>query len=269
MMCIQQKQKKVIDNAFEYEIETGKVEPLAVEQQLSIIALVGDNMKSHPGTSGKMFGALGRNGVNVRAIAQGSSERNISAVIATADVKKAINILHEEFFETAYKQVNLFITGVGNVGGKLMAQLQQQQEYLQHHLRLQVRVVGIANSKKMLFNDEGINLSKWKDLLIDGTKMELQAFVDTVNTKNLRNSVFVDITANDAVAMIYDQLLQRSISVVACNKVACSSPYEYYKKLKDLAREHNCQFLFETNVGAGLPVIGTLNDLMRSGDKDK
>ncbi len=261
------KAKEVIDNTFAWEIETGKVEPLVVEKLLSIVALVGDNMKSHPGTSGKMFGALGRNGVNVRAIAQGSSERNISAVIATGDVKKAINILHEEFFETTYKQVNLFITGVGNVGGKLIAQLQQQQEYLQHHLRLQVRVVGIANSKKMLFNDEGIDLKKWKDLLNEGEKTVLQSFINTLQTKNLRNSVFVDVTANDAVAMVYDQLLQRSISVVACNKVACSSPYEYYKKLKDLAREHNCQFLFETNVGAGLPVIGTLNDLMRSGDK--
>ncbi len=259
--------KDAIDTTFAYEIETGKVEPLVVETQLSIIALVGDNMKSHPGTSGKMFGALGRNGVNVRAIAQGSSERNISAVIATADVKKAINILHEEFFETTYKQVNLFITGVGNVGSKLIAQLQQQQNYLQHHLRLQVRVIGIANSKKMLFNDDGINLSKWKELLQNGEPMNLQSFVTTIQQKNLRNSVFVDITANDAVAMIYDQLLQRSISVVACNKVACSSPYEYYKSLKDLAREHNCVFLFETNVGAGLPVIGTLNDLLRSGDK--
>jgi len=261
------KAKEVIDKTFAYEIETGKVDPLVVEKQLSIIALVGDNMKSHPGTSGKMFGALGRNGVNVRAIAQGSSERNISAVIATGDVKKAINILHEEFFETTYKQVNLFVTGVGNVGSKLIAQLQQQQEYLQHHLRLQVRVVGIANSKKMLFSDEGIDLKKWKDLLKDGDPMDLQVFVNTIVSKNLRNSVFVDITANDSVAMIYDQLLQRSISVVACNKVACSSPFAYYTKLKDLAREHNCLFLFETNVGAGLPVIGTLNDLLRSGDK--
>jgi len=261
------KAKEVIDTVFAYEIETGKVEPIVVEKQLSIVALVGDNMKSHPGTSGKMFGALGRNGVNVRAIAQGSSERNISAVIATADVKKAINILHEEFFETAYKQVNLFITGVGNVGSKLMAQLKQQQEYLQHHLRLQVRVVGIANSKKMLFNDDGIDVNKWKELLKEGQPMDLQQFIGSILSRNLRNTVFVDITANDEVAMSYDKLLQRSISVVACNKVACSSPYEYYKKLKDLAREHNCQFLFETNVGAGLPVIGTLNDLLRSGDK--
>ena len=261
------KAKEVIDKTFAWEIETGKVEPLTVEKELSIVALVGDNMKSHPGTSGKMFGAMGRNGVNVRAIAQGSSERNISAVIATADVKKAINILHEEFFETTYKQINLFITGVGNVGGKLIAQLLQQQAYLEQHLRLQVRVVGMANSKKMLFNDEGIHLNKWKELLNEGSPMNLGVFIETIQTKNLRNSVFADVTANDEVAKIYDLLLQRSISVVACNKVACSSPYVYYKKLKDLAREFNCLFLFETNVGAGLPVIGTLNDLLRSGDK--
>lgn len=261
------KAKEIVDKTFAWEIETGKVEPLVVEQQLSIVALVGDNMKSHPGTSGKMFGALGRNGVNVRAIAQGSSERNISAVIATADVKKAINVLHEEFFETTYKQVNLFVVGLGNVGSRLIAQLHQQLEYLQHHLRLQVRVVGMANSRKMAFADEGIDLKNWKAQVDAGTKMELAGFIRTVQDKNLRNSVFVDITANDAVAMVYDQLLQKSISVVACNKVACSAPYQYYKKLKDLAREHNCQFLFETNVGAGLPVIGTLNDLLRSGDK--
>ncbi len=260
------KAKDVTDKAFAWEIETGKVEPLAIEKGLAIVALVGDNMKSHPGVSGKMFGAMGKNGVNVRAIAQGSSERNISAVIATGDVKKTINVLHEEFFETTYKQVNLFITGVGNVGSRLLGQLRQQQRYLQENLLLQVRVVGIANSKKMLFNDEGIDLSKWKELLQEGEPMRLPAFIETVRGKNLRNSVFADVTANDAVAASYDQLLQKSISVVACNKVACSSAYEYYKKLKDLAREYNCLFLFETNVGAGLPIIGTLNDLLRSGD---
>ncbi len=258
--------KEVTDAAFAWEIETGRVEPLAVEKGLAIVALVGDNMKSHPGVSGKMFGSMGKNGVNVRAIAQGSSERNISAVIATADVKKAINVLHEEFFETSYKQINLFITGVGNVGSRLLAQLKQQQRYLQENLLLQVRVVGIANSKKMLFNDEGIDLGKWKELLQDGEPMSLPGFIETVRSKNLRNSVFADVTANNEVAASYDQLLQKSISVVACNKVACSSAYEYYKKLKDLAREYNCLFLFETNVGAGLPIIGTLNDLLRSGD---
>lgn len=261
------KAKLAVDKAFNYEIETGKLEPLYVEKDQSILALVGDNMKSHPGIAGKMFHALGRNGVNIRAIAQGSSERNISAVISTQDVRKAINVLHEEFFETTYKQVNLFITGVGNVGSKLLAQLQQQKSYLQQHLRLQVNVAGIANSKKMLFNDEGIDLSGWKTSLQNAEAMNLQAFVDTIKSKNLRNSVFVDVTANNEVAGVYEQLLAKSISVVACNKVAASSSYANYKKLKDRASEFNCQFLFETNVGAGLPVIGTLNDLLRTGDK--
>jgi aspartokinase/homoserine dehydrogenase 1 len=259
--------KKVVDKAFAFETATGKVEPLAVEKQLAIVALVGDNMKSHPGISGKMFGTLGRNGVNVRAIAQGSSERNISAVIALADVKKALNVLHEAFFETTYKQVNLFVTGVGNVGSRLLAQLKQQQQYLQQQLRLQVRVIGIANSRKMLFKEEGIDLGKWKELLQEGQPMQLQEFVENIHARNLRNAVFADVTANEAVAECYDQLLQKSVSVVACNKIAASAPYRYYRKLKDLAREYNSPFLFETNVGAGLPVIGTLNDLLRSGDK--
>ncbi|MES1221902.1 MAG: aspartate kinase, partial [Bacteroidota bacterium] len=168
------KAKEAVDNAFAYEIETGKVDPLITEKDLAIVALVGDHMKSHTGVSGKMFGALGRNGVNIRAIAQGSSERNISAVISSEDVRKAINVLHEEFFETTYKQINLFIAGVGNVGSRLLAQLDQQKDYLQQHLRLQVRVVGVANSKKMLFNDEGIDLKKWKELLAQGDQMNLQ-----------------------------------------------------------------------------------------------
>ncbi len=258
--------KKVIDLSFSHEIETGKVDPLNIEKGLSIIALVGDNMKSHPGISGKMFGALGRNGVNVRAIAQGSSERNISAVISVADVKKALNVLHEEFFETTYKQINLFIAGVGNVGSRLIAQLQQQQQYLLKHMRLQIRIVGLANSKKMLLNEEGINTTCWKEEMEKGEPMEIGRFIDAVRNMNMRNSVFADVTANSDLAALYAQLLEKSIGVVACNKVACSSSYEYYKKLKDLAREFNAPFLFETNVGAGLPVIGSLNDLVRSGD---
>ena len=261
--------KKTIDTYFAHEIETGKVEPLSVEKDLSIIALVGDNMKSHTGISGKMFGALGRNGVNVRAIAQGSSERNISAVISMLDVKKALNVLHEEFFETTYKQINLFIAGVGNVGSRLIAQLRQQNEYLQKNMRLQIRVTGIANSKKMLFNEEGIDTETWKNDLEKGADMELDTFIETICAMNMRNSVFVDVTANSDLAGMYDRLLEKSIGVVACNKVACSSSYEYYTRLKDLAREYNAPFLFETNVGAGLPVIGSLNDLVRSGDSVK
>ncbi|MBO9634797.1 MAG: bifunctional aspartate kinase/homoserine dehydrogenase I [Chitinophagaceae bacterium] len=264
--ALAEKAKQVIDETFRFEIQSGKVDPLVIEKELAVVALVGDNMKSHPGVSGKMFGAMGRNGVNVRAIAQGSSERNITSVVAASDVRKAINVLHEEFFETTYKQVNLFLAGTGNVGGKLIAQLHQQQQYLQENLRLQVRVIGLANSRKMIFKEEGVDLLNWKDVLESGEPMELQQFVEQVRSRNLRNSVFVDVTANDNVAKVYDQLLSKSVSVVACNKVACSSSYPYYKKLKDLAREFNASFLFETNVGAGLPVIGTLNDLKRTGD---
>ncbi|MEO8821475.1 MAG: bifunctional aspartate kinase/homoserine dehydrogenase I [Ginsengibacter sp.] len=262
-----EKAKAAIDKEFGFEIERLKVEPLIVEKNLAIIALVGDKMKSHPGISGKMFSALGKNGINVRAISQGSSERNISAVISTNDVKKAVNVLHEEFFETTYKQINLFVVGVGNVGSRLLSQLLQQQDYLQKNLRLSVRVVGIANSRKMLFDDKGIDLKNWKELLQQADTMNLSEFVNNIKTKNLRNSVFVDVTANKEVANHYDEILEKSISIVACNKIAASSSYKYYEKLKNLAREFNAHFLFETNVGAGLPVIGTLNDLLLSGDK--
>ena len=261
--------KKAVDEAFAYEIETKKVDPLTVEKELAVVALVGDNMKSHTGISGKMFGTLGRNGVNIRAIAQGSSERNITAVISVHDVKKAINVLHEEFFETVYKEVNVFIAGVGNVGGKLMGQIKQQQQYLLEKMRLKLNVVGIANSKKMLVNEEGIDLNNWNELLDGSEALNMNKFIETIRTKNLRNTVFADVTANESVANTYDKLLEKSIAVVACNKVACSSFYEYYTKLKHLAGEFNAQFLFETNVGASLPIISTLNDLLRSGDKIK
>jgi aspartokinase/homoserine dehydrogenase 1 len=262
-----EKAKNAVDNEFSFEIERLKVDPLIIEKELAIIALVGDKMKSHPGISGKMFSALGRNGINVRAISQGSSERNISAVISFNDVKKAVNVLHEEFFETAFKQVNLFIAGVGNVGSRLLSQLLQQHIYLKENLRLSIRVAGIANSKKMLFNDNGIDLKNWREQLPAADGMNLAQFVNSIKTKNFRNSVFVDVTANKDVAEHYDEILQKSVSIVACNKIAASSSYSYYEKLKNRAREFNVQFLFETNVGAGLPVIGTLNDLLLSGDK--
>jgi aspartokinase/homoserine dehydrogenase 1 len=256
-----------IDDAFAPEILAGTIMPLIVEEELAIVALVGDNMKSHPGISGKLFGVLGRNGINVRAIAQGSSERNISAVISTKDVKKAVNVLHEEFFEATYKQLNLFITGTGNVGKRLIAQLAQQKHFLLDQLRLQVRVTGLANSRHMLIQEEGIDLNNWQDELEMGNPMQLRDFIKTIHSKNLRNSVFVDVTANKEVALGYEHLLLKSISVVACNKIASSSPYSYYRRLKDLSKEFNAAYYFETNVGAGLPVIGTLNDLLRSGDK--
>ncbi|MEO7263651.1 MAG: bifunctional aspartate kinase/homoserine dehydrogenase I, partial [Ferruginibacter sp.] len=252
------KAKGVVDEAFVYEIETGKLLPLIIEKDLSIVAIVGDNMKNHSGISGKMFSALGRNGVNIRAISQGSSERNISVVIGSADVKKAINVLHEDFFETTYKQVNLFIAGAGNVGKRLLAQIAQQQSYLQKNLSINIRLVGLATSKKMLFDDKGIDLNQWKEKLEAAETVDMQKFIQTIQDKNLRNSVFADVTASEDVAGLYEDLLQKSISVVACNKVAASSDYNNYKRLKDLANEYSADFLFETNVGAGLPVIGTL-----------
>lgn len=258
--------KLAVDAEFEQEINTQKVEPLIIEKDLSIIALVGEQMRNHPGVSGKMFGVLGRNGINVRAIAQGSSEKNITAVIASADVKKAINVLHEEFFETTYKQLNIYVAGAGNVGGKLLNQIQKQAEYLKKSLRLQINIVGIANSKKQLINIEGLDLTNWKDQLANATPGGITEYVNAIIDNNLRNSVFVDVTAHEAVANVYAQLLEKAVSVVACNKIACSSPYQNYAKLKSLARQYNAAFLFETNVGASLPIIGTLNDLIRSGD---
>jgi aspartokinase/homoserine dehydrogenase 1 len=258
--------KIAVDAEFEEEINTQKVEPLIIEKDVSILALVGEQMKSHPGVSGKMFGVLGRNGINVRAIAQGSSEKNISAVIATQDVDKAINVLHEEFFETTYKQVNVYIAGAGNVGSKLLDQIKKQVPYLQATLRLQINIVGIANSKKQLINVEGIDLTNWREQLAAAPAGDITQYVKTILDNNLRNSVFVDVTAHQTVSDVYMQLLGKAVSVVACNKIACSSPYEHYAKLKSLAREFNAAFLFETNVGASLPIIGTLNDLIRSGD---
>ena len=258
--------KIAVDAEFEKEINTQKVEPLIVEKEVSILALVGEQMKSHPGVSGKMFGVLGRNGINVRAIAQGSSEKNITAVIATQDVRKAINVLHEAFFETSYKQVNLYIAGVGNVGGKLLDQIKKQASYIQENLRLQINIVGIANSKRQIINQEGIDLTNWREQLTKAPLGDINQYVATIIANNLRNSVFVDVTAHEQVANVYAQLLGKAVSVVACNKIACSSPYDNYLKLKSLAREYNASFLFETNVGASLPIIGTLNNLILSGD---
>ena len=258
--------KLAVDSEFEQEINTEKVDPLIIEKDVAILALVGEQMKSHPGVSGKMFGVLGRNGINVRAIAQGSSEKNISAVIATQDVRKAINVLHEEFFETSYKQVNVYVAGAGNVGGKLIEQIKKQVPYLQQQLRLQINIVGIANSKKQLINPEGIDLTTWREQLEQAPIGTTTDYVNAILKNNLRNTIFVDVTAHETVANVYAQLLSKTVSVVACNKIACSSPYEHYAKLKSLAREYHAAFLFETNVGASLPIIGTLNDLIRSGD---
>tara|TARA_B100001057_G_scaffold500907_1_gene618741 strand:- start:31218 stop:33665 length:2448 start_codon:yes stop_codon:yes gene_type:complete len=261
------KAKQIVDEEFVYEISKKKIKPLLVEDGLAIVAVVGDNMKNHQGISGRMFRALGKNNVNVRAIAQGASERNISAVISNNDIKKALTALHNRFFEKQIKTLNLFIVGVGNVGAILLNQINKQQSYLNENLLLNVKVVGISNSKKMIFDEEGIDLNSWNEQLKKGKKRSHTSFFDTVKEFNLSNSIFVDVTANEEVAKTYKDYLKESISVIACNKIACSSKYSDYQELKDLSRKYNASFLFETNVGAGLPVINTLNNLINSGDK--
>ncbi len=259
--------QKAINKAFELEIAQNKIDPCIVEKNLCIVALVGENMKNHQGLSGKMFSTLGKNNVNIRAIAQGASERNISVVINERDVKKALNTLHERFFEDNTKQLNLFVMGVGNVGEKFMDQIHQQKKFLKENLKINLRVIGISNSRKMLFDEEGIALKDWQSLLENGETANKEAFISKVKELNLRNSIFVDITANESIANIYDQFLKENVAVVTCNKIACSSAYENYNNLKQLSRKYNAPFLFETNVGAGLPIIDTLKHLIASGDK--
>ena len=261
------KAKIAIDKTFELEIAQHKIEPCIVEKDLCIVALVGENMKNHQGISGKMFSALGKNNVNIRAIAQGASERNISVVINEKDVTKALNTLHERFFEDNTKQLNLFVMGIGNVGEKFIEQINNQKKFLKENLKINVRVIALANSRKMVFNEDGIDLKNWKQEVDNGEKSNIDAFISKVKELNLRNSIFVDITANYEVASIYEQFLKMSVGVVTCNKIACSSEYENYKKLKELSRKYNAPFLFETNVGAGLPIIDTLKNLIASGDK--
>jgi aspartokinase/homoserine dehydrogenase 1 len=262
-----EKAKEAIDIEFSYEMEHHKVDPLTIEKNNAIIALVGDNMKSHQGISGKMFSTLGKNNVNIRAIAQGASEKNISAVISFKDIKKALNVLHAEFFEDQTKQLNLFVVGVGNVGGKLIEQIKKQQQYLLANLRVQVRVIALTNSKKMIFNEDGVDLDNWKSALENGEPLNMDEFHNKVTELNFRNSIFVDNTANESISNLYATYLKQSVAVVTCNKIACSSNYSNYTKLKQLAREYNAPFLFETNVGAGLPIIDTLKNLVASGDK--
>ncbi|HEY8387145.1 MAG TPA: bifunctional aspartate kinase/homoserine dehydrogenase I [Parasegetibacter sp.] len=257
---------KKLNSTFQKEISDHSIEPIKAESDLSIVALVGDKMKSHPGISGRMFAALGRNGINIRAIAQGSSEKNISAVVATGNVRKAVNTLHEAFFNDDYKQINLFIAGTGNVGARFIDLIREQYHYLRKHLRLQVRILGIANSRKMIVQDEGISLNSWKAELEKGTPMNIADYLKEIESRNVRNCIFIDNTASREIASVYPDLLRRSVSVVACNKIGCSSDFQYYQLLRSLADEYNARFLFGTNVGAGLPVISTLNDLIRSGD---
>ncbi|MFU7501830.1 MAG: bifunctional aspartate kinase/homoserine dehydrogenase I [Candidatus Karelsulcia muelleri] len=260
------KAKIVIDNEFYREISNKSIEPLYLEKDLCIIAIVGENMKH--GTSGKIFSAMGKNSINIRAIAQGSTEKNISVVIKKTDLKKALNLLHEEFFETPSKQINLFIIGLGKVGSNLLGQINQQKKYLNKEFKIKLRVIGLANSKKMIFKKNGININKYKCYLKNSSyDMYLKRFIEIMYEMNLRNSIFVDNTADSNIAMIYENFLKKGIGVITCNKIACSSNYYYYKKLKELSINFNSPFLFETNVGASLPVISTLNDLINSGDK--
>lgn len=258
---------QVLEQSFEKEISNGFIQPISTSEDVSIIGLVGENMRNHPGISGRMFGSLGRNGVNVLAIAQGSNERNISAVIHASDRKKAINVLHESFFEDAKKELNLFIVGTGNVGKKLIAQIKKQSEKIGDQHKIKMNVVGLCNSRKMIIQQQGINLEEWEQALINGHASDPSEFANQMTALNLRNSVLVDITANEIIPELYASLLKKSMSVVACNKIAASDTYARYKELKELAISYNCKFLFETNVGAALPIISTLNDIIKSGDK--
>ncbi|TDS14353.1 aspartate kinase [Maribacter caenipelagi] len=262
-----EKAVNIVNEAFEYEIERGRIKEVIPEKDLAIVALVGDNMKSHQGLSGKMFSTLGKNNVNIRVIAQGASERNISCIIDEKDVKKALNALHEEFFEENIKQLNLFVMGVGNVGAKFLEQIKEQRKFLKENLKLNIRVIGMSNSRTMLFDEKGIDLNDWSTKLAAGEKADKVKFLELVNSLNYRNSIFVDNTASEEVSKTYSEYLGNSISVVTCNKIACSSAFENYSHLKSLARTYNAPFLFETNVGAGLPIIDTLKHLIASGDK--
>jgi aspartokinase/homoserine dehydrogenase 1 len=262
------KAKKVIEEEFEVEINAKKIDAVHIESNLSIVAIIGDNMRNTPGISGKLFTAMGRNGINVSAIAQGSSELNLSVVINQNDLSKALNALHEAFFLSELKTLNLFVVGVGLIGGTLMKQIQKQANYLLKEKSLKINVVGMGNSKKMLLESNGINLNSWQEKLNkNGTKMKLDSFVEQMIELNLQNSVFVDCTSSKEVIINYEAILDSSISIVTPNKLANSGLYKDYAKLQKSAFKHGVKFLYETNVGAGLPVINTLKDLKYSGDK--
>ena len=260
--------KKTIDEHFTFEISLKKVSVTKLESNMTNIAVVGDKMKDHQGISGKLFSSLGANNINIRAIAQGASERNISIVIDKKNTQKALNTIHESFFEQQIKELNLFITGVGNVGSKLLEQINKQHNYLLKHLRLKIRVIGISNSSKMLLDENSIDLNQWKRLLKKSkTKANKDNFFGNVSQLNLRNSIFIDNTANEIIADEYGRYLSNNIGVVTCNKIACASTFKNYLYLKKTSSRFGTPFLFETNVGAGLPIIDTLNTLIASGDK--
>lgn len=259
---------KALSAEFEREISSGRINKLFLENDLSIVAIVGENMKHSAGIAGKLFQTIGKNGINVIAIAQGASEQNISWVVKKADLRKTLNVVHEAFFLSPYVELNIFLIGVGTVGRDLLSQISLQQEKLKNEHRLLLRLAGVANSTKMIFDREGINPSELKSLMdTPNDKTELTNFCHTMVEMNMFNSVFVDCTADARVAEHYHFVLDNYISVVAANKIAASSEYKRYRDLKELAAKNSVKFLFETNVGAGLPLISTINDLMRSGDR--
>ena len=260
------KAQRALNQRFELEISTGRMKPVRIESGLSIVALVGEHMKSHTGVSGKLFSSLGANNINIIAIAQGSSERNISFVIDEKNVKKALNTIHERFFEKQRKQINLFVVGVGTVGSRLLNILQLQRQHLLDRLSIDIRIVGLSNSKKMAFNENGHDLSDWKSLLEKGQAAALPELVQTIQSLNLRNSILIDNTASHEVSHLYLELLQQGVGVVTCNKIACSSALKNYKALQKASIDQKVPFYYETNVGAGLPIIDTLKNLIDSGD---
>lgn len=262
-----EKAVNVLNNEFAKEIETGAMFPMHAESGLATIAIVGENMKHTPGIAGKLFGTLGRSGISVIACAQGASETNISFVIDGKYLRKSLNVLHDSFFLSEYKVFNLFICGVGTVGSKLIEQIRSQYEELKEHSRLKLNVVGIASSHNAIFCREGLDLDNYREQLQASEPSSPEKLRDTILSMNIFNSVFVDCTASKDVALLYQSFLEHNVSVIAANKIAASSKYEDYLKLKTTAMMRGVKFRFETNVGAGLPIIGTINDLCNSGDK--
>ena len=258
---------EVLNDEFAKEIETGAMFPMHAESGLATIAIVGENMKHTPGIAGKLFGTLGRSGISVIACAQGASETNISFVVDGRFLRKSLNVLHDSFFLSEYKVLNLFICGVGTVGSKLIEQIRSQYESLKETSRLKLNVVGIASSKKAIFTRDGIDLNNYRHLLEEAEPSNRQRLHDEVIGMNIFNSVFVDCTASGEVASLYQSFLEHNISVIAANKIAASSDYDTYRRLKLTALQRGVKFRYETNVGAGLPIIGTINDLCNSGDK--
>ncbi len=259
---------EVLNEEFAKEIEMGEISPITAEKNLATVAIVGENMKHTPGIAGKLFGTLGRNGINVIACAQGASETNISFVVDSRWLRKSLNVIHDSFFLSEYQVLNLFICGIGTVGGSLIEQIHSQRQKLMQENGLQLNVVGIADAKQMLFTREGIELSDFRTVLHQqGQPANVERMKEEIIGMNIFNSVFVDCTASADVASIYQELLKHNVSVVAANKIAASSAYDNYKTLKQIARQRGVKYLFETNVGAGLPIINTINDLIHSGDK--